>query len=91
MVMRIYRNYGRRPDGFYIPRFANIQDDKQRDFLRGYGYQGSASRQDWGREIAELNIGGEFKDALSEPGRWKIGATGFGEILPYHENKISFR
>ncbi|MBD0296646.1 MAG: GMC family oxidoreductase [Flavisolibacter sp.] len=80
--------YGRRANGFYIPRFVNINGDK-RDYLRGFGYQGSASRQGWSREIAEMNIGGEYKDALCEPGSWAIGATGFGEILPYHENKIS--
>ena len=83
------QEFGRRPAGFYLPRFANLPGDKQRNFLRGYGYQGSASRQNWGREIAELNIGGEFKDALTNAGGWTIGATGFGEILPYHENKIS--
>lgn len=80
--------FGRRANGFYIPRFVNMNGDK-RDFLRGYGYQGSASRDGWSRDIAELNIGGEFKEALTEPGAWHIGATGFGEILPYHENKIS--
>jgi len=36
-----------------------------------------------------MNIGGEFKDALSEPGPWTMGITAFGETLPYHENKIS--
>jgi len=80
--------YGRRANGFYITRFANLYGDK-RDFLRGYGYQGSASRQGWSREIAEMNIGGPFKEALTEPGSWTIGATAFGEILPYHENKIT--
>src|SRR5690606_28022608 len=40
------------------------------------------------RNIAELSIGGEFKDELSEPGNWRIGINGFGETLPYHENKI---
>jgi choline dehydrogenase-like flavoprotein len=80
--------FGHRPTGFYIPRFRNINDDK-RDYLRGFGYQGSASRSGWGREIAELNIGGEFKDALCEPGKWHIGMTAFGEMLPYHENKIT--
>ena len=80
--------YGRRANGFYIPRFANLYGDK-RDFLRGYGYQGSASRQGWSRDVAELNIGADFKEALTEPGAWSIGATGFGEILPYHDNKIS--
>ncbi len=80
--------YGRRANGFYIPRFANLYGDK-RDFLRGYGFQGSASRQGWSRDIAEMNIGKDYKEALTEPGPWQIGATGFGEILPYHENKIS--
>ena len=80
--------YGRRANGFYIPRFVNLFGDK-RDYLRGFGYQGSASRQGWSREIAELNIGSDFKEALTEPGAWTMGATGFGEILPYHDNKIS--
>ncbi|RQO75734.1 GMC family oxidoreductase [Pedobacter sp. KBW06] len=80
--------FGRRANGFYIPRFANLSGDK-RDYLRGFGYQGGAGRQGWSREIAELNMGGNFKDALTEPGQWTIGATAFGEILPYHENRIS--
>lgn len=80
--------YGRRPNGPYIPRYRNLFGDK-RDYIRGFGYQGSASRSGWARDIAELNIGGEFKDALSEPGPWSIGFTAFGETLPYHENKIS--
>ncbi|TDS11676.1 GMC oxidoreductase [Sphingobacterium paludis] len=80
--------YGRRANGFYIPRFVNLGGDK-RDYLRGFGYQGGASREGWGRSVAELSLGGNFKDALTEPGAWSVGATGFGEILPYHENKIS--
>lgn len=80
--------FGKRANGFYIPRFANLSGDK-RDYLRGFGYQGGASREGWSREVAELNIGGNFKDALTEPGQWTIGATAFGEILPYHENKIT--
>jgi choline dehydrogenase-like flavoprotein len=79
--------YGRRANGFYIPRFVNLNGDK-RDYLRGFGYQGSASRKGWSREIAEMNVGVGLKDALTEPGSWTIGATGFGEILPYHDNKI---
>ena len=80
--------FGRRANGFYIPRFANLFGDK-RDFLRGYGYQGSASRDGWSRDVAELAVGTDLKQALTEPGGWQIGATGFGEILPYHDNKIS--
>ncbi|MET0462843.1 MAG: GMC family oxidoreductase [Chitinophagaceae bacterium] len=80
--------YGYRPTGIYIPRFRNVYDDK-RDYVRGFGYQGAGSRSGWGNEVAELSIGGDFKDALSEPGKWSMGITGFGEMLPYHDNKIS--
>ena len=80
--------YGRRANGIYIVRFANLLGDK-RDYLRGFGYQGSASRDGWQRDVAELSIGAGLKDALTEPGQWKMGITGFGELLPYHENKIS--
>ncbi len=80
--------FGRRPNGFYIPRFRNILGDK-RNYLRGFGYQGAASRENWSRGVAELSIGGAFKDALCEPGEWTIGMGGFGEMLPYHENKMT--
>jgi choline dehydrogenase-like flavoprotein len=80
--------YGRRPTGFYIPRYRNLFADK-RPYLRGFGYQGSAGREGWSRAVAELGVGGPFKDAMVEPGRWTIGATAFGEMLPSHENKVS--
>lgn len=80
--------FGRRANGIYIPRYRNLFGDK-RDYLRGFGYQGGASRQGYGREIAELSIGGAYKDALTEPGPWSMGIGGFGEILPYHENKVT--
>lgn len=82
--------FGRRANGIYIPRFQNIPEDtKKRDYIRGFGYQGGAGRDDWKRNVAELSIGAELKDALSEPGPWTIGIGAFGETLPYHENKIS--
>ncbi|WP_137165641.1 GMC oxidoreductase [Salinimonas lutimaris] len=79
--------YGRRPSGFYIPRFRNWGSDK-RDYVRGFGYQGSASRSNWRRDVAELGIGEDLKDAISEPGTWNIGMNAFGEMLPDHRNKI---
>lgn len=80
--------YGRRPTGVYVPRFRNIYDDK-RDYLRGFGYQGGAGRGR-GVEIAEAMIGASLKDALSVPSEnWNMGIMAFGEMLPYHENKIT--
>jgi len=80
--------FGRRANGIYVPRYRNLFGDK-REYLRGFGYQGGGSRQGWSREIAELSIGADFKEALTEPGPWTMGIGGFGETLPYHENKIT--
>jgi choline dehydrogenase-like flavoprotein len=78
--------FGRRANGVYIPRFRNLNGEK-RDYIRGFGYQGGAGREEWGRAIPEMSIGGAFKDALAEPGAWNMGIGGFGETLPYHDNR----
>ena len=81
---------GRRPNGFYIPRFRNLDDQSDKvDFIRGYGYQGAASRRNWSSAIAEYSYGEYLKNNLIEPGDWEIGMSGFGEVLPYHENKMT--
>lgn len=80
--------YGRRPTGIYIPRFRNIYSDK-RDYVRGFGYQGGAGRGR-GIDVAEFTIGKSLKEAMSVPSdHWGMGVMGFGEMLPYHDNKIS--
>jgi choline dehydrogenase-like flavoprotein len=79
--------YGNRPTGFYIPRYRNLFGDR-RFYMRGFGYQGSASRRGWQRAVRELGIGGEFKDRMAQPGEWQIGATAFGEMLPNHDNQV---
>ena len=56
--------------------------------MRGFGYQGSASRLGWQRAVRELGIGADFKDRMAEAGEWRIGTTAFGEMLPSHDNLI---
>jgi len=81
---------GRKPNGIYLPRFRNLSgSDKDLGFLRGYGYQGGASRGDWASSIAEAAYGEDLKKAIVEPGGWNMGLMGFGETLPYHENKMT--
>lgn len=79
--------WGRRPNGFYIPRYRNLNENN-RDYIRGFGYQGSASREAWQRGVRELTIGMELKELLQEPGSWTIGMGGFGEMLPDHNNYV---
>jgi choline dehydrogenase-like flavoprotein len=80
--------YGRRANGIYVPRYRNIGSDK-RDYIRGFGYQGGASRQGWQRNVAELSFGADYKNKVVQPGDWRMGLGGFGETLPYFENKMS--
>jgi choline dehydrogenase-like flavoprotein len=79
--------YGRRPTGFFIPRYRNVGNDR-RDYVRGFGYQGGASRQNWWRGVQELSIGEELKEFVQSPGDWTMGMTAFGEMLPDHDNRM---
>jgi choline dehydrogenase-like flavoprotein len=80
--------FGRRANGIYIPRYRNFGGDK-RDYQRGFGYQGGGSRQGYNRSTEEISLGVDLKETLSEPGHWTMNIGGFGETLPYHENKIT--
>ena len=77
---------GDRPNGFYIPRFQNLGTNRY-DFLRGFGYQGGASRGGiW--QPAE-SFGTALKDQMRTPGEWNMGMTGFGEMLPDESNRVT--
>jgi len=77
--------YGRRPNPIYIPRFRNVKD-KRPGFVRGYHFGGSGHRP---RQSGEAVIGRELKDALSEPGPWRMSLYAFGECLPYADNRVT--
>jgi choline dehydrogenase-like flavoprotein len=79
--------FGNRPNGIYIPRFRNVKS-KQRDYLRGYGYQGGGGREGWSRAMHTGGIGADFKNSLKMPGLWHMGLGGFGECLPNHNNYV---
>ncbi|SEJ31232.1 Choline dehydrogenase [Dyadobacter koreensis] len=79
--------FGQRPNALYIPRFRNWGTDKK-DFLRGYGYQGGASKSDWKRGITMNGFGASFKEDMTRPGTWTMGFGGFGEILPDPSNRM---
>jgi choline dehydrogenase-like flavoprotein len=36
-----------------------------------------------------MMFGADLKNALTSPGPWKIGITGFGECLPYADNRVT--
>ncbi len=81
---------GRRPGGIYLPRFRNLGGASNRkDYIRGFGYQGSASRSNWKEAVSEMSYGEGLKDAILKPGGWQFGMGGFGEVLPYEDNRMT--
>lgn len=80
---------GRKPNGVYIPRFRNLEGGEKKDYLRGFGYQGGASRGNWEDAIAEHAFGKELKEAVLKPGGWTMGIMGFGEVLPHPDNRFT--
>jgi choline dehydrogenase-like flavoprotein len=82
--------FGNRPNGIYIPRFRNVKT-KQKEFMRGYGYQGGGSREGWGRGAYMTGFGADFKNALKKPGPWRMSIGGFGECLANHDNYVEIQ
>ena len=78
--------YGNRPNGIYIPRFQNLGPGSQKEYLRGYGFQGAAFRESWRRGRNARGFGSALKEQLRDPGPWKMGIRGFGETLPRYDN-----
>ncbi|RDB06568.1 GMC oxidoreductase [Runella aurantiaca] len=81
---------GRRPIGIYVPRFRNLNaQTKQKDYLRGFGYQGDGERAEWSDQYKRVEgFGKDFKTALTQPGPWTMFIGAWGETLPYAENRI---
>ncbi len=78
---------GRRATDLYVPRFRNV-DERDERFLRGFGFQGGAYRDDWRRGTGTAGIGEAFKEQLQKPGPWRFGMSGFGEMLPDARNRV---
>jgi len=81
--------YGRRPTGFYLPRYINLTETAGVDFQRGFGFQGYSGRATWDRAEHEAGVGAELKQRLRAPGPWGMQLIGFGEMLPRANNRVT--
>lgn len=79
---------GRRPTSLYFPRFRNVTEPTD-DFIRGYGFQGEATRKGWPDAFGKKGVGKAFKRSIQKPGSWQFFMIGFGEMLPLYENHLS--
>jgi len=82
------REIGERPNGIYVPRFRNVAS-RHPDFIRGYGFQGAASRGGWGDALRAPGIGAALKARVAQLGPWSMSLWGFGETLPRPTNRAT--
>jgi choline dehydrogenase-like flavoprotein len=83
--------YGNRPNTLYVPRFRNLENGAEAavDFVRGYCYQGIGFPGEWESTWQNTpGFGAEFKQKLRRPGDWRLFLLGFGECLPYRDNRV---
>jgi glucoside 3-dehydrogenase (cytochrome c) catalytic subunit len=79
---------GVRPSGVYVPRFRNIGTTSP-GFIRGYGLQAGANREEWHARLAAPGIGVALKRRLTTLGPWRMSFGGYGECLPREENRCT--
>ncbi|HVU56502.1 MAG TPA: GMC family oxidoreductase [Puia sp.] len=83
--------FGRKPIGIYIPRYRNVSPATTRkDYIRGFGLQGKGARAEWRENAVRLQgFGQDFKKQLLQPGPWIMWVGGWGETLPYADNRVT--
>ncbi len=77
-----------RPGGFYIPRFRNVTD-RQPDFIRGYGFEGSGGCGMLPSTVyMTAGFGEEYKRKVRDYAGAVVHLGGFGEVLPRYESRV---
>ena len=79
--------YGRRPTAVMMPNFRNVYQ-QETDFLRGYMTFYTATRSGWAHNTDGPQLGGGYKDAISEAGDWGIYMMMQGETIPKEGNYV---
>ena len=77
---------GRRSTSVYVPRFRNVTN-REKSFIRGYGYEMYTGRASWARGIDGPEFGAAFKQEITRPGKWQVYMEGYGECLPNKDNR----
>lgn len=80
--------YGRNPTEPILANFRNLKEQEM-DYVGGYTTFCGAYRNKKGRVDADqMQLGADFKHALSEPGDWYIYMYMQGETIPKEENRV---
>ncbi|HNP20631.1 MAG TPA: GMC family oxidoreductase [Panacibacter sp.] len=79
--------YGRKPTGAMLPNFRNVYKHDM-DFMRGYMVHFSAGRGQSYPTGNEPEVGGSYKDSMTEAGGWGVFMMMQGETIPKETNHV---
>lgn len=80
--------YGRKPSEPMMANFRNL-GKQEMDFVGGYmAFMGAYRSRANGEDLQE-QVGGQYKDAISEAGEWGVYMYMQGETVPKESNKVT--
>src|SRR5579884_4442905 len=78
-----------KPGSFYIARFRNL-GDKHKDFIRGYGFEGSSgTTMIPNSAFITPGFGATYKKTVRDTAGAYISMGAFGEVLARYENHVT--
>jgi choline dehydrogenase-like flavoprotein len=76
------------PCGFLIPKYVNTGNNRNKNFFRGYRFDGDASQQLYAQAFSTPGFGAEFRRRVREKIPYYFGMMAQGECLPRYDNYV---
>jgi choline dehydrogenase-like flavoprotein len=77
------------PAGYLIAKYVNTGSRRNRNFLRGYRFDGDASQSLYQHAFSTRGFGSEFRRKVREEIPYYFGITAQGECLPRYDNYVT--
>lgn len=76
------------PCGYLIPKYANTEGHQNKNFLRGYRFDGDASQQLYEQAFSLTGYGRKWRDSVRREIPYYFGVEAQGECLPRYDNYV---
>lgn len=77
------------PCGFLIPKYANTAGHPNKNFLRGYRFDGEGSQELYGHAFSVPGFGLDWRRRVRDEIPYYFGIMAQGECLPRYENYVT--
>jgi glucoside 3-dehydrogenase (cytochrome c) catalytic subunit len=77
------------PAGFLIPKYVNTGSNRNKQFLRGYRFDGDASQSVYEHAFGIAGFGRDFRRRVQQEIPYYFGVTAQGECVPRPDNYVA--